>query len=193
MRRAIAEDESSDLASALQAWRAKSLEGLVEKGGPVCRHAAQYILKNDIKIGFARQSTGARWTFKGNIELNRDHHTLESNPANPLLLGAIVHEATHLEQGTALALSVEGEVGGWKAEYDARTELDAPITNSHWAAVARVPGSPTDHDLAQARHEMLQMAGYRYLVWLLPLRPNLWTRLAESLQRILLRSSQASE
>ena len=41
----------------------------------------------------------------------------------------------------------------------------------------------------ECNESMLQMTGYRYLVWLLPLRPNFMTRLAESLQKIVYRSS----
>ena len=102
---------------------------------------------------------------------------------DPQLLGVIVHEVVHLEQGAALALSVAGEVEGWKIEYNARRELNAPIQNPHWAAVAHTPDSPTDRELRQARREMLQVTGYRYLVWLLPLRPNFWTRFVEAIQR----------
>ena len=152
-------------------WRDALLTNLMQ-GGPVCRHAAQYILDNDVEIGFARQSTGARWTLDGRIELNSKRHSVATSPANSWLMGIIVHEATHLEQGVSLALSVEGEVGGWKAEFLARAELGAPIQNPHWKAIVQVPDPPTDRDLRIARSRILQMTGHRYLIWLLPLRPN---------------------
>lgn len=180
---------SPDAVDVVSAWR-EAVLGNLTRGGPVCQRAAQYILENDkVEIGFSRQSTGARWTLKGNIELNVAYYPFKTrtNPSNPQLLGAIVHEAVHLEQGAALALSVEGEVGGWKAEHDARAELNAPIKNIHWKAVALTPDSPTNQELCQARSEMLKMTGYRYLVWLLPLRPNFWTRLVERVQRIVVR------
>ncbi|MCX7680869.1 MAG: hypothetical protein N2508_02690 [Anaerolineae bacterium] len=160
----------------LQRWQQAMLESL-EQGGPVCQHAAQYIRERNVRIGFARQSTGARWTLSGKIELNPRYYPPEAGPVNPYLLGAIVHEATHLEQGIALALTVWGEVGGWRADYRAVAELHAPIQNVHWQTVAATPEPPTDDDLRRARRAMLAMAGWRYLVWLLPLRPNWWTRL----------------
>lgn len=178
-----------------QAWQDKVLRNL-KRGGPVCQHTAQYILDNNVEIGFARQSTSARWTLREKIELNPKLYSLETEPDSPTdavypqLLGTTIHEATHLEQGVALALSVEGEVGGWKAEYNARAELGDPITDSHWKAVALIPDFPTDavyppdQDLRRARSEMLKMAGWGYLIWLLPLRPNFWTRLVATFQRI---------
>ena len=167
----------------LRMWQVESLANLLA-GGPVCQHAARYIIANNVAIGFARQSTSARWNLNGRIKLSSPFYSLETDPASPQSLGSIVHEATHLEQGAALALSVAGEVGGWKTEYKARLELNAPIRNPHWAAVARTPDSPTGHELRQARREMLQMTGHRYLVWLLPLRPNFWTRFVEVVQGI---------
>ena len=153
-----------------QTWRDAVLTNLA-RGGPTCQRAARYIIDHNVRVGFARQSTAARWTLGGAIKLNPLYYPPQTDPADPRLLGAIVHEATHLEQGLALALSVEGEVGGWKAEFEARAELGAPIVNLHWRAVARTPARPTDADLREARAEMLRMAGRRYLVWLLPLRP----------------------
>lgn len=173
----------------LHRWRQTALDSLA-RGGPVCRHAARYIREHNVEIGFARQSTGARWTLSGKIELNPECYPPETNPANPYLLGAIVHEATHLEQGVALALTVWGEVGGWRADYNAVAELHAPIQNVHWQAVAATPEPPTDDELRQARREMLKAAGWRYLVWLLPLRPNWWTRLVARLSEILFRKGK---
>ncbi|MEA3341479.1 MAG: hypothetical protein U9R15_16065 [Chloroflexota bacterium] len=166
----------------LRVWRTQVLESLMASG-PICRHAAHYIIENNVEIGFARQSTAARWTLKGSIEPSSNLFSLATDPMETRLLGVIVHEVAHLEQGAALALSVAGEVEGWRTEHNARLELNAPIRNPHWAAVARTPDSPTDRELRQARREILQMTGYRYLVWLLPLRPNFWTRFVEAMQR----------
>lgn len=167
----------------LRTWQAESLANLLA-GGPVCQHAARYIIANGVEIGFARQSTSARWTLDGRIELSSAFYSLETDPASPQSLGSIVHEVTHLAQGVALALTVAGEVGGWKAEYAARQELGQPIGDPHWRAVYATPGVPSKDDLRQARREMLRMAGYRYLIWLLPLQPNFITRCAETVQTI---------
>jgi len=152
-------------------WQSAVIENL-RKGGPVCQQAANYLEEHRVPIGFSRQrNTGARWTLRGRIELNARFYSPESTPGHPMLLGAVVHEATHLAQGAATALSVQGEVDAWRAEYLARTELHAPIVNPHWRTVAQTPEPPTDEDLRQARRAILAMAGYRYLIWLLPLRP----------------------
>ena len=179
---------------ASRSFRTAVLEHLM-RGGPVCRRAARYVTERGIEIGFSRQkTTTARWTLNRRIELSLVYFRsqMKTNPASPQLLGAVVHEAVHLEQGFALALSVAGEVGGWKAEYDARIELGAPIKNVHWKAVALTPDVCSTQDLRQARSEMLQMTGHRYLVWLLPLRPNVLTRLAEQLHKVFLRVIQSS-
>ncbi|RLC96255.1 MAG: hypothetical protein DRI77_08840 [Chloroflexi bacterium] len=174
----------------LRTWQAESLANLLA-GGPVCQHAARYIIRNSVEIGFARQSTAARWTLGGKIELSSAFYSLETDPASPASLGSIVHEATHLEQGAALALTVAGEVGGWRVEYEARRELGRPIGDPHWGAVYTTPEIPTRGDLRQARREMLRITSYRYLIWLLPLQPNLVTRGVEAVQTILWRKSRA--
>lgn len=158
-------------------WRASVVERL-SQGGPICRHAAQYLMQNDVPVGFAPQSTGARWTLAGRIELSAGHYSAQSDPRQAQLLGAVVHEVYHLEQGPEMALTVAGEVEGWRVEFRAREELGDPIRNAHWEAVANIPEPPADHDLRYARREMLRMAGRRYLIWLLPLRPNRLTALA---------------
>ena len=99
------------------------------------------------------------------------------------MLGAVVHEIAHLEQGLALALSVQGEVAAWKQEFAAREELGAPMVSPHWQAIARTPDPPTDGDLRKARATILNMTGPRYLIWLLPLRPTGLSRLIERFQQ----------
>ncbi len=184
---------SSDPVNTESAWRDAVLESLAQ-GGTVCQHAAQYIVENDVEIGFAEQKTGARWTLDRNIELSAGEFPseTETSPTNVRMLGLIVHEAKHLEQGTSLALSVKGELGGWKAQYEARKELGAPITGKYadnWQAIASIPDDCETKDLRLARRQMLYVAGYGYLIWLLPLRPNFLTRLVESWHKIFYRNA----
>ncbi len=167
---------SSDAVNTPSTWRNAILEHL-EKSGPVCRHAAQYMRENDIEIGFGKQKTGARWTLEGNIDMNPEWFParMETNPTDAIMLGLIVHEAKHLEQGTALALSVQGELGGWQAQYKAHIELGSPIEeDEHWKAINTLD-ERTSKKLRQARREMLRKEGFGYLIWLLPLRANLLT------------------
>ena len=169
-------------------WRERVLEAL-RRGGPTCQRAAAYIARHGTPIRFRKQPTGARWTLSGGIELNPDLFSVETDPADPRLLGAIVHEATHLEQGPAAALSVEGELHGWRAEFLARAELGAPIPDKRWETVARTPVPPTTRDLREARAGMMAVAGRRYLIWLLPLRAN---RLTSLLARVAARLRRRS-
>ena len=155
----------------------------LKQAGPVCKHAAEYLSSHNVALGYAKQSSGARWTLAGVIELSPKSHPPTAEPLSVYALGCIVHEALHLEQGVALASTVEGEVRGWRAEYEARVELGQPITDEHWAAVARTPVQATDRDLRTALDHMVAMAGRGYLVWMLPLRPNLITRAAASISR----------
>jgi len=177
----------------LGAWREEAVENLMN-AGPTCQHAAQFIVDNDITIGFTFQLfSAARWTLSGGIELDPMDHGRHlgqgiysiPDPSDPGVLGAIVHEAKHLEQGMDLALSVEGEVGGWTVHFEAMQELGNPIPDPrrHWRNVANTPTSPTDQDLRDARREMLAYTGYDYLVWLLPLRPDFWTNLVRGYTR----------
>lgn len=185
---------SSEMVNTPSAWRSAVLEHLEKDGQEVCQHAAQYIREHNVEIGFAKQNTGARWMLNGNIELSSGKFPsqLGTSPTNVSMLGLVVHEAKHLEQGMSLALSVEGEVGGWTAQYEAHKELGRPIAGKYadnWKAIASIPDDCETRDLRLARCQMLYMEGYGYLIWLLPLRPNFLTRLAERLQKIVFRSA----
>jgi len=148
--------------------------------GPICRHAAQYIADHHTHIRFATQSTAARWTRARHVELNPERYSWRVNRGQrdyASMLGLIVHEIKHLEQGRLLALSVKGEWEGWRIECLARIELEQAglgdrIKNIHRQNIADISPPPTDRDLRYVRSEMLKYAGFRYLVWLLPLRPE---------------------
>ncbi|HHN93725.1 MAG TPA: hypothetical protein ENK17_03075 [Anaerolineae bacterium] len=160
-------------------WHAGVLARL-RAAGPYCRHAAEFIAAHKIRIGLSRQRTGARWTLDGRIELHPATHCL----SDPHLLTLIVHEATHLEQGAAYALTVAGELDGWRAQYHAYTEPGLAVADPHWQELVRLPQIPSTADLRRARALMLASAGRGYLIWLLPLRPNPLTRLVGRAQRM---------
>lgn len=157
-------------------WR-EDIVTLLKDAGPTCRHAAQVIVERGAPVGFAKQPrSGAKWTLRGEIQLSTETYSIPE--INARLLGAVVHEATHLEQGLLLRLSVEGEVRGWAAEFQARQELEKAglgpaISDPHWQNIASLPAFPADRQLRYARSEMLAYDP-RYLIWLLPLRPGRW-------------------
>jgi hypothetical protein len=80
--------------------------------GEAGRHAANYILDNNVHISFRNQLWGGGgWGLDGNITLD---DSLENKTDDPFLVGLVAHEAYHLEQGPAWALSKIGEIEAWK-------------------------------------------------------------------------------
>jgi hypothetical protein len=129
---------------------------------------------NDIELTFKEQSTGAKWE-PGSIGLDTGYSqhvgdTLKG-AIDPNGLALIAHEATHLEQGAMMALSVRGELEGWQVQYQVNTDLGGqPLEpRQPWDEIARLPLSSDVDNLIQARKLMIDAAGWGYLVWLLPL------------------------
>lgn len=154
-------------------WQ-QEVERELMKGGPVCQHAAATIRNKGIRIGFSPQRTGAKWTLSGHIKLATKGYSMDTSPSNAPMLAKVVHEVQHLQDGFLMALSVEGEVRGWAAEYWAREELNAPLrrNRSLWREVALTPENPTNADLKKAKAAIRQMTVWHsYLIWILPLRP----------------------
>ena len=163
---------TNDTAASSVAWRETLLANLAQ-GGKVCQNAAEYIADHNVAIGFSQQSTGARWTLDGCIDLNEQYYSLKTDPADPRMLAIVVHEARHLEQGFGRALSVEGELEAWQTQYRALEELGRPIRGAHWDALMRLSPPLNRKDLRAAASTMRKAAGgWRYLIWLLPLRPK---------------------
>ena len=165
-----------------QAWQIEVLASLLN-AGPICQHAAQYIMDNGVEFTFGQQlASGAAWTVAGNIQLNSKNYSLKTASTDDAwMLSLIVHEAKHLEQGapfSGVPLSVEGELEAWQTQYQAMVELanngigTAPRRGTHFYNIGHLPSNPTDRDLRVARSEMIAHQGgpLNYLVWVLPLR-----------------------
>ena len=159
-------------------WRYEVLDNL-QGAGPVCQHAEQYIVNNNVQFVFASSSTWAAWTLDRNIKLDTPRYSLNTSPADVFMLSLIVHEAWHLEQGPLLALSVLGELGAWQIQHDALVELGEPYPKKILknADLIRMLPSPLDGPvsidvLMLAQGLMLDSQGWGYLIWLLPLRPG---------------------
>ena len=91
-------------------WERRILRRLYDKGGRNAEHGVQYILAHDIHISVG---TSGDWQSLGSIEgwYDRKDNTIFLNPnqghntsdmPSAWGLGAIIHEAKHLEQGTPL-------------------------------------------------------------------------------------------
>jgi len=167
-----------------EAWRVEALTNLMN-AGPNTQHAAQYIMNNDVTFEFETPLLdvyAARWVRQGSsmkIMFNASYYSSQTSPNDAGMLGLIVHETRHLEQGPDLALSVEGEYGGWQAEAEARVELEAMGIGRRFdirgfrERIRTMSPNPTDQDLQTFKSEVgAAYKPWEYLLWALPLRPN---------------------
>jgi hypothetical protein len=136
--------------------------------------AASYLRTHGIHVRMRAQSAGARWTPCKMIELHPRY--LQGPPDAPYALSLVVHEVQHLRQGVVKALSVQGELEAWQAQFRFLAGL--------LGGFASVPGMNLqiqdlmglslewDRDvLRRARALMRAYAGPRYRVDLMPLYP----------------------
>jgi hypothetical protein len=161
----------------LETWRNEIVAALMD-GGPECQRIAQYIISEDIEIGFANQRTKARWTLSGDIALSIDHYSLQTSPRDVQLLGSVAEETQHLMDGFFMALSIEGEIRGPRTRINVMKELGHrtyPVDHPIWQSIINTPENPTDRDLRHARGLILEVTDpLNYWVWALPLRPEYW-------------------
>ena len=94
-------------------------------GGPDAQHGVEYILSHGVHIliasPFAWQGFFRRAWFDGNnvyLKNGLDLYNLELWD-----YGSIIHETLHIEQGSALSHSVEGERLAWQAGLQVYKEL----------------------------------------------------------------------
>jgi hypothetical protein len=108
-------------------WYEQVMNNLANAGS-AGQHAADYIKAHNVGIGFLSQKdSGALWLF-GNIYLDSDVYSLQTSPSDPTMLASLAHEADRLERGPLEALSVRGELAGWKVHYDVYRSLTNDIS-----------------------------------------------------------------
>ena len=154
-----------------QAWFEQALAALRE-AGPLGEAIATTIRQRRIRLGFARQSTGACWfdwrRLRFGVFLNADY--AGRRPDDVWLVALLAHEARHLEQGILEALSVRGELEAWQLQYDVLAQLSAAPRDETWRELRAL--DPTSRaGLQRARVLMKQIAGPRYRIAWLPLWP----------------------
>jgi len=154
-----------------QAWFEQALAALRE-AGPVGETIVATIRQRRIRLGFARQSTGACWfdwrRLRFGVFLNADY--AGRRPDDVWLVALLAHEARHLEQGILEALSVRGELEAWQLQYDVLVRLSAEPGDKAWRELRAL--NPTSRaDLQRARALMRQLAGPHYRIYWLPLWP----------------------
>jgi hypothetical protein len=142
--------------------------------GATGQAALQYLREHNVKIGLHDQTTGARWTLGGSIQLHP--RFADDAPDAPYPLSLIVHEMWHLRQGWFIALSVYGELEAWQAQLTFLKLITGQFhaEPSHDEILSHLMSLPVNWDriaLEQARSLMLAYAGKGYRVDLLPLYP----------------------
>src|SRR5215208_3080774 len=101
-----------------QVWKETLLQAVTDLGEEG-RTAVEFLRTRQTRIGFkqARPSIGAFWTVFGSIRLNSRYYTYETPFDDLRIKTLIIHEARHLQQGLATALSVYGELDAWQLEF----------------------------------------------------------------------------
>ncbi len=135
--------------------------------------AMQYIRTHKTKIGFkrVRSNVGAFWTIFGNIRLNSLYYTYDTPMDDLRIRTLIIHEARHLQQGIATALSVYGELDAWQLEFGIYHRIKG---NYPHPSIAELMTLPLEYDRAVLKKavSLMQMyAGKGYRADLLPLFP----------------------
>lgn len=134
--------------------------------------AVSFIKNHNIKIGFRKQkATGAMWSLDGNIYLNTSSYSLATPPTDAFMLSLVAHEALHLKQGLATALSVYGELEAWQLGFRIYQALGGRIFSS---ALNELMNLSLGHDrdmLKKVRFLMQDYAGKGYRIDLIPLFP----------------------
>jgi hypothetical protein len=158
-----------------QVWMENLLDAVAQMGEEG-RAAADFVRARRIKIGFrqARPSIGAYWTALGNIRLNSQYYTYGTPLDDLRIKTLIIHEARHLQQGIATALSVYGELDAWQLEFSIYHRIAGRYPHP---AISELMSLPLGYDrtvLRKAAHLMQAYAGKGYRIDLLPLFP--WNR-----------------
>jgi len=135
--------------------------------------AMQYIRTHKTKIGFkrVRPNVGAFWTIFGNIRLNSMYYTYDTPMDDLRIRTLIIHEARHLQQGIATALSVYGELDAWQLEFGIYHRIKG---NYPHPSIAELMTLPLEYDRAALKKAVSLMqtyAGKGYRADLLPLFP----------------------
>ncbi len=171
-----------------EAWELEALAKL-KKGGRVGARAVKFVAANKVKLGFAKQTTGAKWTVQGMligprvIELSSKQAPGVRSGKDAWTISLIAHEAKHYEQGLTTALSVYGELEAWQLQMKVLRELGAPPTHPALLAIEKLKLSHDQVALKEAARLMKQYDP-AYRIDLLPLNPVGLTTVMGSLQKL---------
>jgi hypothetical protein len=177
---------------ARQTWELKQLAAL-KKSGRMGAQAVGYIAERNVRLGFAKQTTGAKWTLQGMlfglpvIQVNASQEKALKSGRDAWSLSLIAHEAKHYQQGLLVALSVYGELEAWQLQMQVLRDLGAPPSHPALLAIEKLPLSHDPKVLREAARLMKQYSS-PYRIDLLPLNPvgyQLWQALLARLSALL--------
>jgi hypothetical protein len=156
-------------------WKEDLLNAVFQLGAEG-RLAVEFLRARRTKIGFkrVRSNIGAYWTVLGNIRLNTLYYSYETPLDDLRVKTLIIHEARHLQQGMATALSVYGELDAWQLEFAVYHRIKGSYPHP---AIAELMDLPLKYDRDVLQNAVILMqsyAGKGYRVDLLPLYP--WGR-----------------
>lgn len=161
-----------------EAWRANVLLYLWQ-AGPRGQWAADYIIEHNIQFSFDHppsyaSDTGAQWTVGGHINLSAHSYSLDSPTSDDFMLSLIAHEAFHLAQGPAKALSVVGEVEAYKYQNEVWKELTGGFQGDYvhpsWKGLVDFTLNESSREnIRQAEELLIEAGGSHYEKY--PLRP----------------------
>lgn len=158
-----------------QAWEIKVLSRL-SASGPEGSKAVDYIAAKKVKLSFAAQPTGARWTPTGmtigpkEIQINPQQEVATKEAKDAWSISLIAHEAKHYEQGLATALSVYGELEAWQLQMKVLRDLGSPPKSEAWSAIEKLKLSH-DPKILQEAARLMKQVDPNYRINLLPLNP----------------------
>lgn len=156
-------------------WEVNALT-MLKNGGKTGARAVKYVTDKKVKLGFAKQTTGAKWTVQGMligpqvIELSEKQAAAVRTGKDPWTISLIAHEAKHYEQGLAKALSVYGELEAWQLQLKVLRELGAPPTHPALLAIEKLKLSHDEPVLKRAAR-LMKKYDPAYRIDLLPLNP----------------------
>ena len=147
---------------------------ILDQSGPEGKSALDFMRAHRVNVSFHEQSTAARWTLGGHIQLHPRYADGDPDAAYPLSL--IVHEVRHLQQGFFTALSVYGELEAWQLQFSFLKTLTGKYHNDphHDFIIRELMSLPLSMDrdaLRRARQLVQDYAGKKYRIDLLPLFP----------------------
>ncbi len=116
----------------IELWEYRVLSYLYFNGGADAQHGVNYILANDIKIVLVSSLPGGRGArFDGGTVYVVTTESKSTLTNDKWALQNIIHEALHIEQGNAVAHSIEGERLAWRAGLRVLAKLYASTNQTY--------------------------------------------------------------